>query len=67
MPLLTAEQFRTTFGATRHRIGDDEPPFDFWPYGNGIPPVDLAAHGSDRGARGVARGRGVSDRTFVIQ
>lgn len=54
MPLLTAEQFRSTFGATRHRIGDDEPPFDFWPYVDGIPAADFEGHNCSGGNVEVA-------------
>ena len=44
MALLTAGQFRATYGATRHRVGDEDPPFDFWPYVDGIPATDFDGH-----------------------
>jgi hypothetical protein len=50
MPLLTAEQFRATVGETRHRIGDEAPPFDFWPYFETIPASDFAGHDCSAGS-----------------
>jgi hypothetical protein len=37
MSLLTAEQFRSTFGESWHRVG-------FWPYFEAIPTADFAGH-----------------------
>jgi hypothetical protein len=44
MAVLTAAQFQQTFGATRHRVDAEEPPFDFWPYFDGIPATDFEGH-----------------------
>jgi hypothetical protein len=44
MPLLTAEQYLATLGDSRYRIGDSEPPFDFWPYFDSIPAPDFEGH-----------------------
>jgi hypothetical protein len=50
MPLLTAEQFLATFGETRHRVGDEPPPLDFWPYFDSIPAHDFQGHDFSEGA-----------------
>jgi hypothetical protein len=49
MALLTAEQFRATFGESRHRVGDEGPPFDFWPYIEAIPASDFDGHDCSAG------------------
>jgi hypothetical protein len=49
MPLLTAEQYLATFGESRQRVGDETPPFDFWPYFDAIPPADFEGHDCSEG------------------
>ena len=49
MPLLTAEQFRATFGMSRHRVGNEGPQFDFWPYFDAIPATDFEGHDCSAG------------------
>jgi hypothetical protein len=46
---LTDEQFRATFDETRHGVGDEAPPFDFWPYFDAIPAVDFEGHDCSAG------------------
>ena len=49
MPLLTTEQYLATFGDTPQRVGDEDPPFDFWPYFDAIPPADFEGHDGSAG------------------
>lgn len=45
MPRLSEEQFAACFGPKMQRLSqDEEPPFDFWPYVEAIPPGDFAGH-----------------------
>jgi hypothetical protein len=46
---LTDEQFRATFDETRRRVGNEAPPFDFWPYFDAIPAVDFEGHDCSAG------------------
>ena len=42
MPLLRKEEYLATFGTMRQQVvGDEPPPFDFWPYFEDIPPADF--------------------------
>lgn len=53
MPLLSKEQFLATFGDSRRHAGaEDEPPFDFWPYCEGIPVADFEGHDCSAGVVG---------------
>src|SRR5262245_14504486 len=50
MPLLTREQFQSTFGERMHRIDvDAPPPIDFWPYFDAIPSEDFHGHDCSAG------------------
>ncbi|MFO0960268.1 MAG: hypothetical protein U0800_22980 [Isosphaeraceae bacterium] len=44
MPLLSREQYLSTFDSPMRRAGVEGPPFDFWPYFNAIPPADYEGH-----------------------
>ncbi len=42
---LTQTEFDTTFAAPMRRLPQrNEPPFDFWPYFDTIPPNDFSGH-----------------------
>ncbi len=50
MPLLTAEQYLTTFAESRPPVGLDEPPpFDSWAYFEAIPAEDFLGHDCSAG------------------
>jgi hypothetical protein len=50
MPLLSREVYLATMGDTRRRLGDENaPPFDFWPYFEGIPAPDFKGHDCSAG------------------
>lgn len=50
MPLLSREQYLSTFGRPMSPAGGDGgPPFDFWPYFDAIPAADFAGHDCSAG------------------
>ena len=55
MPLLSEPEFLGTFTAPMRQVGgDDEPPFDFWPYVDAIPDGDFEGRDCSEGAVSLA-------------
>lgn len=51
MPLLSHDAYLATMGDARRQLGVDEgPPFDFWPYFEGIPADDFEGHDCSAGS-----------------
>ena len=51
MPKLTEEDYKATWAPHPHRVDpNEEPPFDFWPYFEAIPPEDFGGHDFSAGA-----------------
>jgi hypothetical protein len=47
---LTEDEYKATMGTRRVGLGpDEEPPFDFWPYFDAIPPEDFGGHDFSEG------------------
>jgi len=49
VPKLTEEEFKATIPIPAVRIVDESPPFDFWPYVDGIPPSDFQGYDCSAG------------------
>jgi hypothetical protein len=63
MPKLTEDEYKATMAL--HPIAadpDEEPPFDFWPYFNAIPPEDFRGH--DFSARAVPNAWKMPDSVY---
>ncbi|MEN3614799.1 hypothetical protein [Plantactinospora sp. ZYX-F-223] len=51
MPKLTEDDYKATMALHPIRVDpDEEPPFDFWPYFEAIPPEDFGGHDFSAGA-----------------
>lgn len=50
MPRLTDDSYRQTFAAPMMRVlGEEAPPFNFWPYFDQIPAMDFEGHDCSAG------------------